>query len=123
VATQHYAIPFWCDGRLNNGDLNVYCAKVPLKEDNVAVDEIYPIFDNFMTIQPNPIKNNLLIVSFNNNDSQKIAYSIYNIEGKQIIKGETNSSFLEIDLSKFPDGTYFIHSQKEGQYKILKFQK
>jgi len=123
VATQHYAIPFWCDGRLNNGDLNVYCAKVPLKEDNVAVDEIYPIFDNFMTIQPNPIKNNLLIVSFNNNDSKKIAYSIYNIEGKQIIKGETNSSFLEIDLSKFPDGTYFIHSQKEGQYKILKFQK
>lgn len=123
VATRYYAIPFWSDGRSNTGDLDIYCAKVPLEADNVSVDEIYPIFNNFMTIQPNPIVNDVLNIHFNNNNSDKISYSIFNLEGKLLIKGETNNSSLELDFSNYPKGTYLIYSQKQDQYKILKFQK
>lgn len=121
VATKHYAIPFWSDGRLNNGDLNVYCAKVPLELNNVSIDEIYPIFDNFMKISQNPIQNTLNII-FNNN-GVNVNYSIYNLEGKLINSGETTNSNIEIDFSKYPQGTYLINAKKEGRYKILKFQK
>ncbi len=121
VATRHYAIPFWSDGRLNNGDLNVYCAKVPLEVDNVSVDEIYPIFDNFMSITPNPIQNTLFV---NFHDIQgTVNYSIFNLEGKIILTGETSNTTVEIDFTKYPDGTYFINAQKDGKYKLLKFHK
>ncbi len=121
VATRHYAIPFWSDGRLNNGDLNVYCAKVPLEFDNVSVDEIYPIFDNFISIGPNPIQNTLNL-SIDNN-SIKVKYEIYNLEGKPILSGETLDSNVEIDFSEYPKGTYFINAQKDGKYKLIKFLK
>lgn len=121
VATKHYAIPFWSDGRLNDGDLNVYAAKVPLSTSGVTVDEIYPIFDNFMEIAPNPISN-ILNINFSNTDSQ-INYSIFNIDGVLIKSGETTLNNLEIDFSKYPDGTYLINAQKGGKYKLIKFQK
>lgn len=121
VATRHYAIPFWSDGRLNNGDLNVYCAKVPLEVDNVSVDEIYPIFDNFMSITPNPIQNTLFV---NFHDIRgTVNYSIFNLEGKIIQTGETSNTNFEIDFTKYPNGTYFINAHKDGKYKLLKFHK
>lgn len=121
VATKHYALPFWSDGRLNNGDLNVYCARVPLDEDLLSVEEVFPIFDNFMEVYPNPIKN-ILNVKFNN-ENQKISYSITDLSGKTLLNSETTNQNLQLDLSGYPSGVYFLKAQKNNNIKVIKIQK
>jgi hypothetical protein len=38
IATDSYAMPFWADGRGNNGDLNVYTALVPITDGASSVE-------------------------------------------------------------------------------------
>ena len=55
IATPHTALPFWADGRSNDGDMNVYFARIPLDGASVSVPEIMTVSENITFGQPFPI--------------------------------------------------------------------
>jgi hypothetical protein len=55
IATKNTALPFWSDGRTNDGDMNVYFARIPLGDLPVGVKEISTITDQISMGQPYPI--------------------------------------------------------------------
>ena len=55
VATPHTALPFWADGRTNDGDMNVYFARVPLDGAFVGVPEIMTVSEHISFGLPYPI--------------------------------------------------------------------
>ena len=81
-----------------------------------------PNFDQLNDVQlyPNPVQNVLYITNSNSFDS----YEIFNSMGQQVAsaKSVTDNS-LQIDVSKYSAGLYFIKIYKDTQSKTQKFIK
>mgnify|MGYP002335975977 CR=1 FL=1 len=60
--------------------------------------------DQFFSVFPNPFSNKITIRSVQTSQSVQI----FNVLGKLISKHETEQGKIEIDLSKEPDGIYFV---------------
>ena len=128
VATNNTAISFWCDGRTNDGDLNIYMSKVNLNgvvsvieqtviSENISISNLYP--------QPaGKIANFDLIL----NESATIKYEIFDNTGKRIkdsdwINYNAGAAQLTIDLD-MPVGIYFVQlKSKQGYFKNTKLIK
>jgi hypothetical protein len=54
VSSDNYIIPFWADGRSNDGNLDIYCAKIPIQGDTPSC--IRPLTSKNLTLRvsPNP---------------------------------------------------------------------
>ena len=57
------------------------------------------------TIYPNPAKNKLNIISSLSNTTSLI---LYNLNGKEVLRKTISSSKETLDVSKLPNGMYFI---------------
>jgi hypothetical protein len=66
----------------------------------------------YAVIYPNPVKTSCLIDIISSNEFESISYSLNDILGKTILRGnfiqENEHSFIEVDMSAFPDGLYLI---------------
>ena len=76
-----------------------------------------------MQIYPNPAKQTLN-VRFTSNSNKKIQISIYDIMGYPLgnwsIQSSSQTKALQIDLTKFPEGIYFLESQNDGSKQVAK---
>ena len=68
---------------------------------------------------PNPIKNSLFI----SNNSEIDAVEITSVLGQKMMHKEINALQVEVDLSGFSNGIYFVKITSEGQEKIIKIIK
>ena len=128
VATNDTAVAFWSDGRTNDGDLNIYMAKVNLTN-VVSVEEVSSL-SNKVTISslyPQPVIDNAY-TDIELKETTNIKYQILNTSG-QILKSTdwieypTGKHTLEFNLDQ-PAGAYLIAiSTKYGYLKTLKFVK
>ena len=128
VATNNTAISFWSDGRTNDGDLNIYMAKVnlggPLNieessiiSNELAVSSLYPIPASDLVYSDIDLK-----------DATKIKYAILNESGETVkttdwvtYSAGKHTLTFNIDGST---GAYFIKLVTEkGYFKTMKLIK
>lgn len=60
VCTGSYAIPFWSDGRTDDGDMDVYAALVPIAHNLAGVNDVTSVNENFSLgfVYPSPATDN-----------------------------------------------------------------
>lgn len=126
VTTGAYAIPVWGDGRKNNGDIDVYCAIVPITENLTSVDQVYPVFSDFRLNEPMPnpaedfcnidlqiTKPANIRISLVNNIGERIKL----VSEKYYESGDYN---INIDLNGINPGAYFIVIESGANYTAKK---
>jgi uncharacterized repeat protein (TIGR01451 family) len=74
---------------------------------------------NTLTVYPNPMKDKLLI----SNNSIINTLEITSISGKQMYTKTIDSTSIEVDVSEFASGIYFLKIQSENNEKIIKIIK
>ncbi|MFV9551543.1 T9SS type A sorting domain-containing protein [Algibacter sp. PT7-4] len=85
--------------------------------DNVFLNTIHtPITNVRYTIYPNPIKNNLLYIMDNDEDTTS-SYMITNLVGQPFLSGTVTSN--PIDLSHLSSGTYLL-ILNQGKSRVMK---
>jgi hypothetical protein len=114
VATNSTALPFWSDGRTNDGDMNVYFARIPLGGLPVDVKEISTITDQILMGQPYPIpavdkisfsltlkKEGRFVVKLLSSDGK----IVFTSEQKELLAGE---NLVSVPISGGLDGSLFL---------------
>ncbi|MBI4645644.1 MAG: T9SS type A sorting domain-containing protein [Bacteroidia bacterium] len=119
LATPGYTIPVWCDGRQNNGVLNVYIGFI--NDVSVGIENLRTVTADFSSgnIFPNPAKNQASI-EITLNKSSEISVSLVDVTGKKI-KQLIQSRYpagkysITLNLSDIADGKYYcIISTESG---------
>lgn len=120
VATSHTAIAFWADGRKNDGDLNVYFAKVNIDNPNLAIERGMVIEQfGLSPLYPVPAKdvlNTLISLS----EASKVKYQIINSLGQTVQDSEwkkytSGDHELQVELDH-ADGVYILQVMTEQGY-------
>jgi len=115
VATDNIAIPFWADGRTNDGDVNVYFAKVNINNPTGIQERSSISYNINMKIYPNIVENEVNIEVILKKSS-KIRWDIIDINGR-IVKYSEAETYTE-GLNKI---TIPVFSLKQGVY-FVKFE-
>ncbi len=91
VATENTAISFWSDGRTNDGDLNIYMAKVSLSDTITSVDELSVITDKISieAIYPQPVASSFRL-KFSVREKTKLSYKIIDNSGGVVYESSGN---------------------------------
>ena len=75
------------------------------------------------TTFPNPTKDNV-ILSISNIEIEKVDFSIYDIHGRLLKKGTTQTRLTTINIQTFPTGIYLLkvhhHKKQLKVFKIIK---
>jgi aminopeptidase N len=87
---------------LNKGTVTKDVNLVGIKENNSN--------SNYISIYPNPASNTLNIKNIISSATKNYDYNIYDVSGKLILSGTTVQT---IDISKMPNGMYFIQVKNE----------
>ncbi len=86
VSTAGYAIPFWTDGRTNDGDLNIYMAKIPISRYS-AIPEVMPVTGKFSLKSVCYSKREQkIIVKSNIASDEAVAFELFSVDGKLLQK-------------------------------------
>jgi polyhydroxybutyrate depolymerase len=92
----------WYDGSSHDIDYNTEIYKFFIGQENVPTDIESNVAEN-ISIYPNPAAN---IVNVTTDGNSEIA--IFNATGKEVKRISTNESTTAVDISKLPNGMYFI---------------
>ncbi len=128
VATNNIAVSFWTDGRSNDGDLNIYMAKVNLSS-QLSIKESTLISEKITvsSLYPQPVSNTVHS-DIELLEPTKIKYQVSNNLG-QLLKSTEWTSYtagkhtleFNLDLSA---GTYYITvTSEKGYFKTMQFIK
>ncbi len=103
-------------GTMALDNVHIMSSNVSKSNNNVNGDDIVKIF-------PNPAHNQLNIqlpVASNKNIH---LYTIVSVKGAKVLNGKSDQKTLEIDMSQFSKGVYFIRVQNNSESYIKKFIK
>ncbi len=129
VSDGKYAFPVWADGRTNDGNINIYMAKIDTENlsQTSLPDEIVSIYSNiFVTnLYPNPASN-ILNIKIQVNKDDHVTFALHDINGKLILTGdygflETGEHNFDLDLKQLPQGQYMISLTGKRGYAMRKF--
>lgn len=127
VATDNIAIPFWADGRTNDGDINVYFAKISINNPITGFQEISSISDiiNVSLPYPNPVVEKTT-VEITIKEPTRMCWKLYNTKGQMLQQSKfrtypTGSEKIEIHFKQLLSGTYFIQfTSDKGFVKTIR---
>jgi hypothetical protein len=85
---------------------------------NVIVTSISNIFVSGLTVFPNPTIN-IVNVQFST-DQKNTVVELFSVEGKLLEKHTVNSKYLELNLSNYSAGSYFLRVNNSDTHKLLK---
>lgn len=85
VATKNYTLAFWSDGRTNNGDLNLYMAKVNINAPT-SVEELSVVSDKISVsdLYPQPA-GDIVYTKLKLREATKMKYTLYDQHGQIVI--------------------------------------
>src|SRR5690606_10884867 len=87
ISTANTALPFWADGRTNDGDMNVYFARISLDAPQVSVPEIMTVSEHIVFGQPFPIPaSDVVNIPVNNERPEHFACRILSADGKELYR-------------------------------------
>jgi len=121
VSTNHTAISFWSDGRTNDGDLNIYFAKVNINNPSLEVKEQSIINDkiSISNIYSQPVKDQINF-SIQLKNAFKLKFDIIAIDGRVVKEGPwTNFGFGSHDINipiSVKDGHYILQVKSDNGY-------
>jgi hypothetical protein len=126
VATEGWCFAVWADGRKGDGKLDIYVAKVPIRDDLTGVNEVINVNSALNAeVFPNPANDKaiLSIYSQYNSDAQ---IDVVNLSGKTVyalnnVTLTQGSNSLNLDLSSFNPGVYFVKIVSNNTYTVRKF--
>jgi hypothetical protein len=76
-----------------------------------------------LRVLPNPTTDQITL-QINDYKNQKLSYQLFDIQGKLLISEFNAGNQTQIDMSKLPSATYFIHVNQENKkvnsFKIIK---
>ncbi len=115
ISTHQYALPFWADGRLNNGEVKVFTSKVSLEDAQItSIDGWQQLGSELVLteIYPNPTKN-WIYVEWELKTPAKVQLTMVDLNGREIWNHFVRSKDIgqyrqKIDLSDFSNGTYYV---------------
>ncbi|MEM8527169.1 MAG: T9SS type A sorting domain-containing protein [Bacteroidota bacterium] len=116
LATSEFAIPVWADGRTNDGNIDLYVAKVPL-DGSGGVVNISTIHKDFAIEgpNPNPFSGNATF-QVNLEAATDVQIQIHNLEGKLIRSlqaGALVAGQHTFELKDLAAGAYVLSVQTE----------
>jgi hypothetical protein len=98
----------------DSGNLNfmmMYCPDVPLKS-----HEINSLSN--MVISPVPAVD-YISIEMSGTVSEKLSYSVFDINGKLLKKGKTKSNTWQLDISKFKSGIHILEITDRNRNKLF----
>ncbi len=123
-----YIYPVWADGRTNDGNINVYMAKIKIDKTQTSIDEIKPISNylNINSISPNPAKEQINI-EYNSEFQHNVLIEIIDILGNSIINfdnqiANVGTNQILINTNTLVNGTYFVKISYNNIYTIKQFK-
>lgn len=90
------------------------------KEDYSSIVKVQQSENKDLQVSPNPAAD-VINISFNNPNREKVAIRVINAEGKTIIESTTNNDFIHFDISNLPAGVYIAQAVNGG--KVTKTSK
>lgn len=127
VASKNFTIPFWTDGRDNNGDLDVYAAFIA--DPSLGFERISVVSDKFSLkeITPNPAGAEITI-SFLLTESNTVSVEIFDIAGKRVkyfspTEAYLGASSVKLNIEDVSTGSYFIKVNTSYGYSIKRIVK
>lgn len=126
LASNNYTIPVWCDGRTNDGNLNVYAAFI--NDLTVGIDKISAISDNIKVgnIYPNPVRTKVnLHVALKEKTSIEI--KIIDIKGNTIqefvpFKYDAGEQDINFNIDEIANGNYYLVLNTDFGYTVRPLQ-
>ena len=112
VVSGNYAIPFWSDGRTNNGDIAVYSAVLNIQELNI--NEIKNLNTKFSFIgpKPNPIQEEAVfdLLLKEKSDVEVLLFDVAGRQLRTITKQDftAGSHTIEFKTTNLANGEYFV---------------
>ncbi|MFK7934156.1 MAG: T9SS type A sorting domain-containing protein [Saprospiraceae bacterium] len=125
ITTDNYAIPFWSDGRTNDGNIDLFAAFVPIGngEDVVGFEEVGTLEAGFsMDITPNPVSDKTLVI-IDLEQKENLQIQLFNSTG-QLVKILAEAEYtagiqqLELKVSDLVAGTYLLRAQTDKGFKV-----
>ena len=86
------------------------------KEEYSSIVKVQQSENKDLIVSPNPAAD-VINISFNNPNREKVAIRVINAEGKKVIESTTNNDFIHFDISNLPVGIYVAQAVKAGQVK------
>ena len=74
-----------------------------------------------LTAFPNPTSENLTL-QISDYNNEKLSYQIFDMQGKQISKGQVTAQQTQINMNGLPSANYFIHVVNQETKKIQSFK-
>jgi len=127
VATKSQAISFWSDGRTNDGDLNIYFAKVAIDQTSTSVIEQSMITNNISVSNIFPIPaHDMLNFKIDLKEALTLKFDVFSTDGKLLKEGswiKYKSGIHNINTPISMKNGSYIHrvSSSNGYYKNQKF--
>ncbi len=124
--SEHTLYPYWFNGIidevriynrvLNSSEISYYCT-IPFPQSTEDVSRKLPI-----QLYPNPSENDVTIGLENLQGSVQLRLT--NIEGRLLLKKKfTGGNKSKLDIAHLTKGLYFFHFEKDGNTRVIKFQK
>lgn len=131
VTSKGYAMPVWSDGRTNDGNMNIYTAKVPIaKQGNTSASEEIRVITgstSISSIYPNPASENLHLTVTSATEAS-VSFRITNLLGETLIEPKEQFSVsagdnsISLPIESLQPGTYFVSISKGGAFlQSMKF--
>ena len=130
LALKDHVVPFWADGRNNNGDVNVYMAKVPYDTVKSSVPDLVQPVDRSVSIKklsPQPA-DDYINIDFYTDNSGRISIEIFDINGSEVLsrlKGfvSNGNNSLKMSTAGLQKGFYLLKIKQGHNYTFKKFIK
>ncbi len=129
VTTPNYAIPFWADGRSNDGNIEVFTSLIPIAEDQTtSLEEIGTIATpmNIRGIYPNPVQEGEATIELELKEETFVTIRLFDSKGallQTLINRRVNTGLqrFSLNLKDIPSGQYFcvVNSDKGFKAKSL----
>lgn len=125
ITTPNYAIPFWSDGRTNDGNIDLFAAFVPIGTggDVVGFEEVGTLNAGFsLEITPNPARDKALI-TIDLEQRGGVSIELFNTTGQLVRQIESTEYLLGkeqmvLPLNDLPTGTYLLRAKTENGFKV-----
>ena len=119
VSSPHYAIPFWSDGRKNNGDIDIYVAFVPLSERSSGIERFGTVTEGMSLegVTPNPIAHHGTITC-EIKQRGELKVDIIDIHGKVVTvlhndMTESGRHIFHIEAKDLTSGRYLVRMETD----------
>ncbi len=124
VTTIGYAIPFWADGRSNDGNIEIFTSLIPISADQTTdVKEVSSVSEQFnvTALYPNPVRN-IATLEFELKEASRLNIQFYSTDGKlqktfNINELQSGTHKINLNVKDLTNGQYWCVIQSDFGFK------